>query len=426
MQGFLSSHNVVKYEHQASFAVSTITLLNILLYNYFDSIIFLQIISFAIFTYCSIDLFFCKKDLMIHHILTLGALTFNYMNNVRPDIVYVIFGNMVFTELSTFFYIFRSWMDDYSGPYKNTPIFNIIYTINTVIFCVAFYKLRISNYYYNIIQNPDTYDILYQYTETSILKNIHIYGSIFGLFLLNVYWFTIICKKIYKIIIINNFPTINTTIFAERVLPYTFYLNIYAVFTRYGYNDLFVLDVFGILVLCYVSFIYHGKLAKYYTKTHILNYTSLELIMPYTLDTVAIHMRSCLVVVTHFLISRVSNAPLVIFASAIMHLFGIVCFINRIFTMILTGNNFLDNDQSIEQNFDKNIMYFYIMLPCAFDCFSIVYNTPTIEEKADLFTINIIIAFILYIKPFYKCNHALLHLCLFLQTICLINCNMVI
>ena len=69
-------------------------------------------------------------------------------------------------------------------------------------------------------------------------------------------------------------------------------------------------------------------------------------------------------------------------------------------------------------------MYKYCFLPSAVDCLLIVVNASTVELKADFMFINVAIAVLLYVGPFYELNHLALHLFVYVQTICLINCNL--
>ena len=57
-----------------------------------------------------------------------------------------------------------------------------------------------------------------------------------SLFILNIYWFSIICKKLYKTIIINNFSKINTELCSEYILSYSFYINLFIVLKYYTEN----------------------------------------------------------------------------------------------------------------------------------------------------------------------------------------------
>jgi hypothetical protein len=419
MQRFLefrSNPIIQKYENIVSFSVCTITLANTLLYQWFASTTFIHIINFSILSYCSVDLLFAKNDVFIHHALTVGAIGFVYMYGIPPDTVFTVFGTLLMTEMSSFFNISRIWLDEYMGP--NNRLFSTIYSINAVLFILSFVKLRIYDFYIEIVRNPRTYEVLSSFTQNSIVRHVHIYGCIYGLFILNLFWFSLICKKLYKMIIINHFKFLNSKVFAETLLQYTYLLNVYAAFTGYGSNADFVLDVFGIMTLAFCSYVFHGKLAMYYLRKYSVIYTSSDIIDIYANDHVAIHMRSFLVVATHFLLSYSSDRD-VIFLSAAAHVIGIVGFYRKLLTTVASNKQIADNGE-----LSTSTMYKYCMLPSILDCLLIVMNASTVELKADLLAINVAIGVLLFVVPFYELNHLALHLCLYVQTVCLINCNL--
>lgn len=421
MQRFLefrSNPIIQKYENIASFTVCSITLANVLLYQWFSSTAFIHIINVSILSYCSIDLLFAKNDAFIHHVLTVGTIGFAYLHGIPADTIFTAFGTLLMTEMSTFFYIARVWLEEYMGP--NNRMFSTIYAINALLFILSFFKLRVYDFYIDIVRNPRTYEVLSSFTQNSIPRCLHIYGCIYGLFLLNLFWFSLICKKLYKMIIINHFKFLNSNVFAETLLQYTYLLNVYAAFTLYGSNDAFVLDVFGILTFAFCSYVFHAKLAKYYLRKYLVVYTSSDIIDIYANHHVAIHMRSFLVVATHFVLSYNADRDL-IFLSGASHLIGIVGFYRKLLTIVSLKKQILDDGE-----ISTHTMYKYCLLPSAIDCMLIVLNASTIELKADLLAINVAIGVLLYVVPFYELNHLALHLLVFGQTLCLINCNLAI
>lgn len=419
MQRFLefrSNPIIQKYENIASFSVCAITLANLLLYQWFASTAFIHIINVSILSYCSIDLIFAKNDVFIHHVLTVGTIGFAYLHGIPPDTVFTVFGTLLMTEMSSFFNISRIWLEEYIG--QNNRMFSTIYAVNALLFILSFAKLRLYDFYIDIIRNPRTYEVLSQFTEKSIVRHVHIYGCIYGLFLLNMFWFSLICKKLYKMIIINHFKFFNSNVFAETLLQYTYLLNVYAAFTLYGSNEAFVLDIFGILTLAFCSYVFHAKLAKYYLRKYLVIYTSIDIIDIYANDHLAIHMRSFLVVATHFLLSYSADRDL-IFLSGAAHVLGIVGFYRKLLTIVSLKKQIVDDGEISTQS-----MYKYCLLPSAIDCMLIVMNASTIELKADLLAINVAIGVLLYVVPFYELNHLALHLFVYFQTVCLINCNL--
>ncbi len=391
------------------FTAST-SVLGIIAHQYFDNASLLQPSTYLVLTYCFMDILFCRKDLFIHHLLTISTILFNIMHGMRIEDSTNIYSTFILTELSTIFYIFDFWLVDYNGANKY-----IVKGINALIFATAFTKLRIYDFYYMLV-NPETHTALVKYTDNQLIPTLHIYISIIGLFTLNVFWFSLICKKIYKNIVIRFVPKINSDYTVEKFLTFSFFANMYAAATSYGSNPVFFYDIFGIFVLSFCSYFYHGALAK--------NFTSPKLITPYILDAFAIHMRSFLVVVTHFMLGDPSIRYL-IFLSAQIHTVAIVWFFVTFIHIIVTGEQFIYDSDSKEPNKYKTLFYLLLMVPSGIDCGLIFWNNPSISAKMDLLIINLAIAVVVAVQPFYKLNHLLIHLGLYIQTCVLIRCNLI-
>jgi hypothetical protein len=135
---------------------------------------------------CLIDFYFVKKkDMILHHTIVL-ALT-HYMNNHdfenKKEIVFVILN----TEISTIFLTTYNLLDTTSNILKN---------INKLFFVTTFFYYRIYNYSYLLIDN-NIHNTLYTYSRNNF-EYCEIYTSLYGLFLLNLYWTYLIFKKCIK------------------------------------------------------------------------------------------------------------------------------------------------------------------------------------------------------------------------------------
>lgn len=421
MQRFLelrASPLVKKYENIASFFTASVSLMSLITYKYFDNTTLLQPTTYVIFSYCFVDIFFCKKDLFIHHLLTLSGILFCYIHNVEVEQTKNIYFSMLLPEVSSLFLIFNCWLADSKGTIMKT-----IQNINYILFIFAFVKLRVYDYYY-LITNPEIYTVFSKYTHGEWGVSLHVFSTIIGLFLMNLYWFSIICKMIYKGIIIKYLPKINTDSFAEFILQYTFFIHMYPVITRYGNNDAFVYDVFGIAFLGVCSYYYHNTLYNNYKTNNTINYCSNEIIIPYILDTCGIHARYFLVVLTHFFLDVPEKRGRILF-TAFFHMAGIFWFLIYLIKMLVKGEKYIYDSDAKEPNYYKTMFYLLLIIPSGIDCLLIVYNTPNISAQMDLLIINVAIAIIVSVHPFYKINHLLVHLALCIQTCILINCNMI-
>ena len=374
--------------------------------------------------YVVIDVFFSSPELVIHHIL--GYLSCQYIleNNIdfmQNNKIYKTFFN---TELSTIFLSIKLLIDWYKTDIEKTKynkLIKIYYPINDLIFLYLFYKLRIYDYFYNIIQNENTYIEIYNNINNSIIKNIKIYSSIYGLFILNIYWFSIICKKLYKTIIINNFPKINTETCAEYILTYSFYINFIIVLKYYteNYHEYLLFDLIGVFILSNISGIYHYEKYDYLIKnnSNIFDITSTKLLLPFIYDKYAIQLRSLFALISLLLMKNIYN----FYIHIIYHLISLFIFNTTIIELLLENKKIIyDNSEESK----KIIKKFDLLssIPCLLDIISIIYYSNTIIQKTNLLLVTILLGITLFVKPFYNLNHVLLHVLIIFQTLCIVNC----
>ena len=133
---------------------------------------------------CLIDLCFIKnKEMILHHVIVLALLHFM---NTTPDSEHKheIVCYVLSTEISTTFLITNNLLDKNKVVLKN---------INKVIFIFTFFYYRIYNYSYLLLDDN------FQNTLTDLSKNkfeyCEIFGSLYGLLFLNLYWACLILKK---------------------------------------------------------------------------------------------------------------------------------------------------------------------------------------------------------------------------------------
>ena len=135
-----------------------------------------------------------RMDMLIHHIFALLIISFCYFHTY--PVIYniydknIIVKNILLTEVSTIFLIINKLL-------KQQTLKNI----NQIIFVLTFIYSRIYIYYINIIISKETYLFI-----TNISKNnfhlTYLYIGIYGIFMINIYWFYLLVKK-YLISIFN-------------------------------------------------------------------------------------------------------------------------------------------------------------------------------------------------------------------------------
>lgn len=152
--------------------------------QYYDNI--LPIIAVHAFA----DLFITKKpDLQFHHLLVLSIFYFNYYYNITPEHKYIFIQTLLNTEISSLFLVLKFWL----------PKKYYIYNFNLGLFYATFFKFRIYNYFYAIVNNLEPFEQLtLNYSVSSEPLYYLFIASCYSLFALNVYWFSILTKILCK------------------------------------------------------------------------------------------------------------------------------------------------------------------------------------------------------------------------------------
>jgi hypothetical protein len=133
----------------------------------------------------------------IHHLCIASSMVSSSYLGIAESDNNMIIDTLYRTEISTIFMIMRYYLP------KNTAV----YQINNIIFYLLFFKLRIIDFYDNIIQpNSQLYAITvpdgyYGGYVVILLGN-------YGLFALNIYWFSILTSMLYKICFPNKSASI--------------------------------------------------------------------------------------------------------------------------------------------------------------------------------------------------------------------------
>jgi hypothetical protein len=136
-----------------------------------------------------IDLYVEKrKDMIFHHIMVLVMV--HYVNQHRDiENINEMVSVMLSTEISTIFLILNNLLEK-----------SVVKNVNQMAFVSTFYYYRIYNYSYLLERNVQT--ALFIHSRNNF-KYCEICLGIYGLFILNLYWSTLILKKaIY--VTINN------------------------------------------------------------------------------------------------------------------------------------------------------------------------------------------------------------------------------
>jgi hypothetical protein len=345
--------------------------------------------------HATIDFFVTKSyDIKLHHIFVLGIIFYNYYNNVSVADRFLFLYPLLKTEISSFFYVLKYWLP------KNSLISNI----NMLLFYGAFLKLRIYDYFYELINNQHPFHVLNtNYYQTNYYTYPILVVSCWGLYLLNVYWFLIMNKIVYKNI--AKLITIDTDIMCHYVCSYIYWVNIPLAVSIYSSNprEKNIFDFIGVTTLSVSSFIYHFDIYNRLKTKEITEYlypNNKNLVMFFN-DSLFINLRAFLIVVTNYY-----NSPLFVPVMAISGLSHVI----SIYNLTLIIFDFCNNHEEAKDSF-INIHNMNIAMPIALDVFLICANSP-IEIAIPFLLVHITMGMLFVIEPFYKLTHVAFHILL--------------
>jgi len=358
-----------------------------------------------------VDFFATKKiDLKIHHLCVIGLLFYNYTYKVHSKDSFTYFNSLLKTEISSIFYVLKYYLPKKKG----------IQITNNLLFFLTFLKYRIIDNYKEIIEPNSIFNLIIpNYSSDNICMTSIILFSIYGLYLLNLYWVLIIIKMLYKSII-SIYKNINTDLLCHYICSYIHFINIpLAVFNYSRHtNDKYMYDVFGIYILSIFSFLYHYDIYRKLLEKKIESYENPDKtnIVLFINDSIAIHTRSFFTVITSYYYNN--ELLTVVCLSSIFHLFSLYNIIINIFNLL-----------GIDDSYNKEIFYIIhnsiSMLSITIDILLVFINS-NIDVGIPFLLVNILIGLLFVVEPFYKLNFVGFHLLLLFQNYYLCSCNKMI
>lgn len=412
----------VKYQNIACFSVSLITFVNTIWTNTYQTFHNFSIPFMLI--YFTVDLWFTKKlELQIHHSLGLIGIAFKWIYNVRPEIDWPATRVLYNTERSSFFLVFKYVIDEYTKHRPKSKALTYLKRANNAIFFVTFFKYRIYDYSTLIITNPIHYDAMSIYTHNSWFRYVFMNSTFYGLYALNLYWFIIMIKILYKNTI-RQAISIKTAILTEQnFTSFTYVANLAAATSVYSKfpNKSYLFDIFGIAALSITSYKYHSEVSRSYNKTNKLEYTSDEIIGPFIVDNVFIHMRSFLCSASAI---YYSENKLYLYVSAVAHIGSFSAFVSYIYN--LKRNNITivyDSSNDAYKAFMSNCNAM-ALLPSAIDCCIITFHSISEIAIIEMLFALYLCGLILFMRPGYELNHLVFHIGVIFHTIGLSKCNL--
>lgn len=346
------------------------------LYSFYDnSPFYYEMVVYSSGIYSCIDLFCTSSTVSrIHHLFSiiLCIYSHNILPNDRPIVVYPILN----TEISSIFYILKYWLKDPQ-----------LYTINLGLFYLAFLKFRIYDFYTLIHTIHITMNMAFPK---------FILFTCDGLFIMNLYWFALMNKIVYKTLI--KYVDINKDTLCRFICSYTYFINIPLVFWMYTLNKKNMFDILGVCMLSISSHLYHSTIYNQLNNNESV--LPINNIVLFVNDSLFIHMRCILAVITNFY----NSSKEFVYISVTIRF---ICFYAGIINVL-----YLMKDKNKSFYKYHNLAMF---VPYIYDSYLFASRT-SIEITVPFLLINTIIVIIMAIEPFYKLTHVAFHFCLIIET----------
>ena len=376
--------------------------------------------------YLMMDLLLCSGEVYIHHIASLCINQIVINNSIFFKDPLVFYSTIVCgVELSSLFLIFRSLTEQFKIKNKLT-------TINDILFLTTFTYTRIYLFSKYIILDKKFNDILidnlslttsFTITPYILFDNIIMQGSLYTLYILNLYWFSLIIKKIVKIL-----PKLSSY-YCEKALKYTYLLSLFGSLYLYRpyQNILFAIDIIGQGILCISSYEYHYSLELELAKgvpEDKVDILSNHIIWKYLNEIICIHIRcfGCVLVHTNLFSGHITAMNLFyIYLSFILHSLSIYHYVKFITELKNERETFYLTEQGTYKN---DVINFLSGSAIVMDTLICMTNT-IFSVRTNLLIITFLIFIYSYIRPLYNMNHLGLHILLGFQTLALCQSNIV-
>jgi hypothetical protein len=191
----IDSKTIIIYKDRALFCVCILSTIACVHYNYTKSHTAITSCLNVISSYCFVDIFFTEAiTSKIHHLFAIMLFTYLRITNVSSD-DYISIGYLFCkTEISSIFLVLKFWLN------KKT----VIYNINLALFYLSFMKIRVIDFYGVVSSDSPIYVITEKYSKDNYILTVMFVGSVYGFYILYIYWFIQINMILYKKIRLVN------------------------------------------------------------------------------------------------------------------------------------------------------------------------------------------------------------------------------
>lgn len=414
----------------------------------------LNMCMFIISLQCLTDMLFCKNEFYLHHISVLLLTTFMYMKqleNVEGQVL-----TLISTEFSTIFFTTRSILNDNPLPFHMNKITleKIRSAVDNLFVCTFFYTRIYSYSRYLIFNKQFNQYMMMNYTNTPI-SFFHFYGANYVLYFLNVYWFCIILKKLFKRV--KDYPLFHPKN-VQYLIRYTYFIQNFIVLSCYTpfKNSIYFLDVFGNTCLSCSSYYFHNSIYEKLLKNEEekrdrdrnrdrdkeqedndnqtissidVDRLDNDIIQHYINDIIFIQLRMFLSVFVNLNPVQILYKNSIVFTNEKSFFLYKVGLFFVFFSFVNCSLGLYRYCEFILTMKMKNIVFPYfhdkinvvttsviIGMTMASTLIVVLYNTGDTQLRNDMFVVSVILTLMMYTQPFYQVSYLVTHIFLIYQT----------
>ena len=394
-----------KYTHLALFGISAITIINVNYdYNYSAN---LNLIKY----YLLGELFILpskKKDIFAHHLITIGLCSYLQYYNIDMTTNFYSTKQLLMTEVSSLFLSIVSYI---KSANMQSNIAKKIEGISMVLFILSFGKYRIYDYYNNIITNDYFYETVT--TNDSHCQYFWKYSVTYGLFLLNIYWFAIITKVMWK-----RIDFYFSYKLSEYFLQYSYFIcTLTTIFTymlnstdsqKNSMGEYYLMDVISNGFLAITSYKFHNYLYKQFEQRENFVISTNEYLQFMGVDIIAIHLRAITQVYVHLKIHNLDNT---LFSLQIAHILSCIWTVSYIVysfnELQKRGETILYTNRSAKY---KTMDIWFGLNPFIGIIFSVTGVYGETYNTHNTLICLYLISLVTWLQPFYSMNHLAIHI----------------
>lgn len=398
------------YKQIASFAVSLISVFTIWLHKYHQYTGAYTYMTWIFTSYIALDSFSkLQTDFLIHHILSLLFGYYQWMISPNYEIPFVANTMYYFLqcEISSIFMVFRYWI---THPW--------LATLNDLCFIVTFFKYRVYDYYVYIIHPSSTfYEMLVFYADHSASAKYAFTISAYGLYAINLYWFTIFMKTLYKKVM-RAYPWLNSLAIQHGVCSYIAWIQLPVTVYRYtqgnGLHRFALIELYGVICLCMSTYRYHRYTCEKivncentYRWPFVNSYKWNTWMALFVEDQFAIHVRCLTTILTKY-----DNDRIFLFLSACVHIVSMYAMKCNVLK--------LQQDEKYEKTDFFALNRWIVFIPIFYDVV-LQMRVISYENSIGLALASYMMILTATVRPFYQCTHIALHVWAIVQAYYLVS-----